>query len=224
MFTTQKTFIKLISTGSFLTFAAACAQPQPVPIVADMYFDKFSAAQSASNGVEFCDLSPEDFTPALVAQIRSNPNYERNLAIWLEECPELALAFADFGTASIPSPNDAGGEGAFGEADGAGPNGPSPAPGPGPGPGPSNPGNGDTGSGNGDSGDGGNGDGGNGDGGKGGGGNGDGGKGGGGKGGGNGNSSNTNGNSGNSQGNGGSDSNGNQGNGSGNNGNGGPNK
>ena len=104
MFTTPKTLLKTLSAGSILTLAAACAQPQPVPIVADMYFDKFSAAQSAENGVPFCDLNSDDFTPELVAQIRSNPNYDRNLAIWLEECPELALAFADYGTASIASP------------------------------------------------------------------------------------------------------------------------
>ena len=116
MFTRQKTFLKFTCTSSLLTLAAACAQPQPVPIVADMYFDKYSAAQSANNGVAFCDLKVEDFTPELVAQIRSNPNYERNLAIWLEECPELALAFADFGTASVasPSPSGFGGEADFG--------------------------------------------------------------------------------------------------------------
>ncbi|MDF1708983.1 MAG: hypothetical protein P1U72_12890 [Paracoccaceae bacterium] len=116
MFTRQKTFLKFTCTSSLLTLAAACAQPQPVPIVADMYFDKYSAVQSANNGVAFCDLTVEDFTPELVAQIRSNPNYERNLAVWLEECPELALAFADFGTASIASPAPAafGGEADFG--------------------------------------------------------------------------------------------------------------
>jgi hypothetical protein len=126
MFTTPKTFLKFFSTGSVLTLAAACAQPQPVPIVADMYFDKFSAAQSAGNGVDFCELNVDDFTPELVAQIRSNPNYERNLAIWLEECPELALAFADFGTASIATPATAGDGGSFGQFDGTLPDDPEP--------------------------------------------------------------------------------------------------
>ncbi|MDG1129807.1 MAG: hypothetical protein P8N68_11960, partial [Paracoccaceae bacterium] len=117
MFTAKRSYFRFMCSGSLLTLAAACAHPEPVPIVADMYFDKYSAAQSAGNGVEFCELKVEDFTPELVAQIRSNPNYERNLAIWLEQCPELALAFADFGTASIAgtaSPGALGGEAEFG--------------------------------------------------------------------------------------------------------------
>ncbi|MDP5365942.1 MAG: hypothetical protein NWT12_06585, partial [Paracoccaceae bacterium] len=117
MFTTKRNYFRFMCSGGLLTLAAACAHPEPVPIVADMYFDKYSAAQSAGNGVEFCELKVEDFTPALVAQIRSNPNYERNLAIWLEQCPELALAFADFGTASVAgtaAPDAFGGEADFG--------------------------------------------------------------------------------------------------------------
>jgi hypothetical protein len=97
MFIKQSSFLKLASTTSMLVLTAACAAPPQVPVVAD----RVSATQSANNGVEFCDLQVTDFTPALVASIRSNPNYDRNLAIWLEQCPELALAFADFGTAAI---------------------------------------------------------------------------------------------------------------------------
>ncbi|MFU8882733.1 MAG: hypothetical protein ACNA7Q_10230 [Rhodobacterales bacterium] len=86
-----------------------------------MYFDKFSAAQSTGMGVDFCELNESDFTPELVAQIRSNPNYDNNLAAWLRECPELALAFADFGTATIASPaapGFMGGEASPGEGGG----------------------------------------------------------------------------------------------------------
>jgi hypothetical protein len=93
----QSSFLKLAGTASMLVLTAACAAPPQVPVVAD----RISVTQSANNGVEFCDLQVTDFTPAMVAQIRRNPNYERNLAIWLEQCPELALAFADFGTAAI---------------------------------------------------------------------------------------------------------------------------
>lgn len=111
MFSERKTIIKLGAACSLFAIMAACTQPTITQI-------------------EFCDLEIDDFTPALVAQIRSDPNFDRNLIIWLEQCPETALAFADLATATIPQTtgvtvdndggNSGGGDDGSGDGNGGG--------------------------------------------------------------------------------------------------------
>ena len=103
---------------SFLSFGligvlTACAEPATVPQVLDATDKRQASAKSSRVGVEFCKLSVESFSTALVRQIRSNPNYARNLEIWLKQCPDLALALSDFSTTTFVSSANVA---AFGEA------------------------------------------------------------------------------------------------------------
>ena len=103
---------------SFLSFGligvlTACAEPATVPQVLDATDKRQATAKSSRVGVEFCKLSVESFSTALVRQIRSNPNYARNLEIWLKQCPDLALALSDFSTTTFVSSANVA---AFGEA------------------------------------------------------------------------------------------------------------
>ena len=132
MLSKRKTILKVSLTGCLFVAGAACTPP-------------------IQRQVEFCDLDIDDFTPALVAQIRNNPNFDRNLLIWLEQCPEQALALADFETASIAlapfvfEDNGDGNDGDNGDGDNGNGDGDN---------GDGDNGNGDDGDGNGDDGDG----------------------------------------------------------------------
>ena len=107
MFSNHKTFLRLTCVGGLFTLVAACAQPTtPTPIRADIYLPKYSPAES-----EFCQMDIGSLSAAQVAEIRNDPNYDANLARWLEECPETALAFADLATASTATgPRTPGGK------------------------------------------------------------------------------------------------------------------
>lgn len=93
MFGKSKTVLKITAAGSVFAIVAACAQP-------------------VTQQIQFCDLDIENLSPAVIAQIRNDPNYDSNLVIWFEQCPEVALAFADLATASIdPAPGVDGNSG-----------------------------------------------------------------------------------------------------------------